>query len=412
MKLFLAALGLALILEAIPYFVFPEKMKEFFRRIPEIPVKILRILGLVFIVLGLVLIYVATAYGGNAPSIRISIKETGAPVEIEGTDLLIRELPSFEKVALDKSDPVYRIALVPGGMTINQRTWPATHLVLASGDGVIRIDGKRFQGRVEVVKTKRNRLLLINDMDLERYLVGLINHEISSAWPPEAVKAQAVAARTYAYFQKEKKMKELYDLESSVLDQVYGGIGLEDERAASAVRATAGEVLTYQGRIIKAVFHSCCGGRTENSEAVWGEMLPYLRSVPDPYCTESPRYYWRYEISIADMSRRLGLGAITKITLRNRTASGRVRELEFGFDSGQKRNYSGEELRKLLGYDNLKSTNFRVESTVDEIKFSGSGSGHGVGMCQWGAKGMADKGFNYRQILSHFYQGTRIERKY
>ena len=412
MKLFLAALGLALILEAVPYFVFPEKMREFFRRIPEIPAAVLRTVGLVFIVLGLVLVYVATAYGGNPPSIRISIKETGAPVEIQGKDLLVRELPSFEQVGLDKTDPVCRIALTSGGIKINQRIWPATHLVLASADGVIQIDGKRFQGRIEVVKSGRNRLLLINDMDLERYLVGLINHEISSAWPPEAVKAQAVAARTYAYFQKEKKLKELYDLESSVLDQVYGGIGLEDERAASAVRATAGEVLTYQGKIIKAVFHSCCGGRTEDSEAVWGEMMPYLRSVSDPYCTESPRYYWRYKISIAEMSRRLGLGTITSITLRDRTRSGRVRELEFGFDSGQKRKYSGEEMRRLLGYDNLKSTNFRVESTVDEIKISGSGSGHGVGMCQWGAKGMADKGFSYRQILSHFYSGAVIERKY
>jgi stage II sporulation protein D len=412
MKLFLSALGLALILEAIPYFVFPEKMREFFRRIPEIPAKILRTVGLAFIVLGLLLVYVGISHGAGSPSIRISIKEAGEPVEIEGQDLMIRELPGFQKLEAESSDPVYRVALTPAGMKINGRTWPAFHLILASADGVIKIDGKRFQGRVEIVKSGWNRLLLINDMDLERYLVGLINHEISSAWPLEAVKAQAVAARTYAYFQKEKKMKELYDLESSVLDQVYGGIGLEDERASAAVRATAGEVLTYRGKIIKAVFHSCCGGRTEDSEAVWGEMMPYLRSVPDPYCTESPRYYWRYGISIAEMSRRLGLGRLTQITIKGRTASGRVRDLEFSFDSGQKRGYSGEELRRLLGYDNLKSTNFRVESTVDELKFSGSGSGHGVGMCQWGAKGMADKGFNYRQILSHFYQGAQIERKY
>lgn len=412
MKFFMAALGLALILEAIPYFLFPEKMREFFRKIPEIPSNTLRAIGFAFILLGLLLVYVATARAGTVPSIRISIQETRDPVEISGRDLVVRTLPGFRKVTAGRTGSSPRFSAGPSGILVDGEKTSAKHLVLSTADGEIRVAGRRFQGRVEVVKLGANRLLLVNDMDLERYLVGLINYEISSTWPIEAVKAQAVAARTYAMYQKQKRMKELYDLESSVLDQVYKGIGSEDERAAAAVAATRGEVITNGREIIKAVYHSCCGGMTENSEDVWGDSVAYLRSVRDPYCTDATHYFWMYSVSTDTLSRRLGGESLKEVTVRGRTPSGRVRELEFVFRSGRKALMNGTDFRKKMGYTNIRSTNFRIAVEGNYFKFSGSGSGHGVGMCQWGAKGMAEKRYQYRQILQHFYRGVSIQRRY
>lgn len=412
MKLFLAALGLAFVLEAIPYFLFPEKMRDFFRKIPEIPAATLRAVGFAFLVLGLLLVYAATARGADTPSVRISIQEARGAVEISGRDLTIRELPSFKKVRIDRRGSFHRFSPSGSGIAIDGRQTAAGHLLLSTSGGEIRVGGRRFQGRVEVIRVRPGFLLLVNDMDLERYLVGLINYEISSKWPIEAVKAQAVAARTYAMFQKQKRLKNLYDLESSVLDQVYKGIGSEDERAEAAVRATRGEVITYRGEIIRAVYHSCCGGKTEHSENVWGNAVPYLRSVSDPYCTEATNFFWMYSIGTDRLARKLGGNGLKEITIRGRTAGGRVKNVEFVFDSGRKISKSGTDFRRAMGYDHIKSTNFRVAVEGSYIKFSGSGSGHGVGMCQWGAKGMADKGYTYRQILQHFYRGVKIKRHY
>lgn len=287
-------------------------------------------------------------------------------------------------------------------------------LILAS-PGAIQVNGKRYRGTIEVFPQEKG-LLVVDELPIEEYLVGLINCEISSLWPMEAIKAQAVVARTYAVYQKRVRAGALYHLESSVLDQVYDGCDIEDSRAARGVRETAGEVLTYAGQPIQAFYHSNCGGRTEVAENVWGFRLPYLRSVECAYCSANPSARWEQTLSLKKLEALLKGGGVSVPGLRDiregrRNESGRLADLILVSSRGTT-TVSAVTFRKLVGYTVVKSTNFQVKSADDGVTLTGMGYGHGVGLCQWGAKQRAGDGFDYREILSYYYPGTRLEKIY
>jgi len=257
---------------------------------------------------------------------------------------------------------------------------------------------------------------------METYLVGIINHEISSRWPQDAVKAQAVVSRTYAMYQIKEAQRRNdpdspYDIEGSVLGQVYKGTGAEDAPALEAVQATAGEVITHNGELALTVFHSNAGGRTEASRDVWRRDYQYLTSVASPYDADSPGYAWEFAAPAVELGRLLSaagyaMGEPASIRIKEQTRSGRVKRLDIKDASGRSVELSGEELRKAVGYSAVRSTIFKVERSGKVFLFKGVGSGHGVGLSQWGAKGMAEKGYSYREILRHYYPGTSIERAY
>ncbi|MDH3972905.1 MAG: SpoIID/LytB domain-containing protein [Deltaproteobacteria bacterium] len=283
---------------------------------------------------------------------------------------------------------------------------------LAFGGKDISVNGRPYRGSISVIR-ERGALTVINSLGLEGYLMGIINHEISSRWPLASVKAQAVAARTYAYLKLKSAGEAPYHLKASVLDQVYGGSLSEDERVQKAVNETEGEVLFYEGTIARTLYHSSCGGQTESAVHVWGEDFPYLRSVEDSYCTEAPNYFWIYRTDFASILESLrkkghlpGKGPHS-IKIFQQSESGRIKKILL---AGVQ--LSGNELRELMGYENIKSTLFSLEIKGNEIIFSGSGFGHGVGMCQWGARGMALSGMNYKDILTYYYKGTYIRRVY
>lgn len=291
---------------------------------------------------------------------------------------------------------------------------PARSLRLHS-PGVLQINGKGYRGTIEVAPTTRG-LLVIDEILLEEYLVGLINCEISSQWPIEAVKAQAVVARTFALYQKEVRKNSLYHLESTVSDQVYEGCDIEDNRAARAVEETRGEVLTYDGRIIQAFFHSSCGGHTENSENVWSMRYPYLRGVECTYCASSPSVLWEQTISRKKLEALLRSGGVPVFNLQrirpvSRNTSGRIASLEIVSGAGVF-SIPATKFRKIAGYGVIRSTDFEVTAVDDDFVFIGVGFGHGVGLCQWGAKQRAEDGSGYREILSYYYPGTRLEKYY
>jgi stage II sporulation protein D len=255
-------------------------------------------------------------------------------------------------------------------------------------------------------------LLVVNEMLIENYLVGLINCEISSQWPMEAVKAQAVVARTFALFQKQSRKKLLYHLESTVYDQVYNGSDIEDSRAARAVEETRGEVVSFGGNIIQAFFHSSCGGHTEASENVWSVRLPYLRGVECTYCMKSPSVLWEQALSPKKIESLLTAAGYSvacpmRIQVKSRYPSGRIEYLEI-FSAAGAVTIPAVTLRKIIGYSVIRSTDFEVTLSDGHFVFVGTGYGHGVGLCQWGAKQRAEEGFNYREILSYYYPGTRI----
>jgi stage II sporulation protein D len=244
---------------------------------------------------------------------------------------------------------------------------------------------------------------------LEEYLVGLINFEISSQWPLEALKAQVVAARTYAFYQRNNRSAELFDVDSGVNDQVYGGVGREDSRSRRAVQETRGELILYRGSPIFAVYSSCCGGKTEEGENMWTGNFPYLRTVDCNYCLDSPHFLWNYSIDGEGLSVALqDTGSrVLGMEIDERSRSGRVLKITVQTER-ERRQVSGKDFRRLLGYDLLRSTNFVVTQKEGAYQFSGLGWGHGVGLCQWGAKGMAEAGMDYPSILKYYYQDVKI----
>ena len=286
-------------------------------------------------------------------------------------------------------------------------------VLIATAPVSVSINGKGYRGLVEVSAAERG-LLAINELPLEDYLVGLINCEISSQWPMEAIKAQAVIARSYAMYQKEIRKNSPYHLESSVADQVYDGCDLEDSRATRGVRETVSEVLTYNGTIIQAFYHSNCGGHTEASENVWGAAFPYLQGVECKYCTEATKVKWEQTLSLTKIESLLKAAGFQVAGLKDvkagrRNRSNRLNDLTLTTSRGRVV-ISAVNFRKAIGYGIVKSTNFEIRTDGSDLNMTGAGYGHGVGLCQWGSKQRAGDGFDYREILGYYYPGTTLQR--
>ncbi len=267
--------------------------------------------------------------------------------------------------------------------------------------------GVRYSGQLEVWKGEKG-LYVVNELPLEDYVESVVAAEVGTDWEVEALKAQAVIARTYAVYKKMAGTNSngIYHLTSSVLHQVYRGNN-SNFKVTYAIRATEGEILTYNGKPIEALYHSTCGGKTENAEDVFGRKIPYLRSV-ESRCDLSPYWIWERKIPIVDIEKAVNMQGITGLEVKTRTSTGRVKEIILGSANGDM-TIKATELRKLLGWSRLPSTYFEVKRDGDSIIFEGKGYGHGVGLCQWSALQMASEGKTYREILSFFYPGTEIE---
>lgn len=274
----------------------------------------------------------------------------------------------------------------------------------AKGD--VLLSGLKYSGVIEVWKGESG-LYIVNEIPLEDYVKGVVAAEVGSSWDIEALKAQAVVARTYALYQKLNNGKMPYHLTSSVLHQVYKG-GSIPENIVRAVNETKGEVLTYEGKPIAAYYHSTSGGMTEDPVEVFGKSYPYLKPVKTS-CELSPYYMWERRIPVSEIERASNISGIKEIIIDSLTVSNRVRDFKIITDTGE-HFIPAKDLRKNLGWDRLPSTMItNITKNEDTFIFEGRGYGHGVGMCQWTALDMAKKGMNYRDILSTFYPGTIIE---
>ena len=267
-----------------------------------------------------------------------------------------------------------------------------------------------YRGALKITNTK-NGLLMTNIIPLEEYLYGMVAGEMSPQWELEALKAQVVAARTYAMYRLKHPRHPLYDLEKGTNDQVYPGAGSESDKVRLAVEATHGQFISKDKEPIKTYYHSRCGGSTEPAQQVWNERDKHSpTSVPCPYCKKFP-YSWRKSVQIQEFFDLLKIPLEKlkpfKIALLNKTNSGRIREIAVETDQG-KHLINSDELRHLLGYAQVKSTRFDIKVDEDSVVFEGVGSGHGVGMCQWGAQFLAKQGKNYKQILGHYYPNFQL----
>ncbi len=354
--------------------------------------------------------------GSIVPTVRVKVFNDVSTLHIEGRDIQL--IDTYRNLYIFKNSGISYIIVsaVNNGIMVNKAVYPARIVTLIFSGGIVRINGKLFRGHLEIANVDNRNLIVVNEINLESYVAGLVNAEMPHNWPIEALKAQAVVARTYALWQKEKHLDQYFDMDRGVMDQVYAGADSEDSKGWEAVNATRGQIITYQGKPILAMYHSICGGETENSEDAIGYKYPYLRAVKCNFCRIAPHFNWKYTIRFKSLADRLivkgyNLSEVYGFEILKRSRTQRVMVARVVTNRGYI-DLDGATLRGVIGYDRLRSTLFWIKVGNNEIFFHGRGFGHGVGMCQWGAYGMAKKGYNYQQIIHYYYKHVDIERIY
>lgn len=346
----------------------------------------------------LALLPVAGGVDAAEPAIRVRVVEGVASVRIAGEGLRV-DGRSLRGAAT-------RATAGPDGILVDG-TW-RRGLVSVEGRGGVLVDGEWYDGRVALIPRDAERLDVVNVLPLERYVAGSVAAEVYPSWPVEVLKAQAVIARSYALHERGRRNGEAFDLEAGVLSQSYRS-GEVSRRVREASRATRGIWLSFAGKPILAAYHSSAGGRTASAREVWGEELPYLRVLESPD-HDAPDYFWSFEIEEGDLARALGehgvaVRGVPRVEIAERSESGRVLRLRVG-----EAVIEGRDLRQILGGAAIKSTLFEVRTRGEQVLFLGSGSGHGVGLSQWGALALARQGRSFEEILAYYYPGSVLER--
>ncbi|MFC1809382.1 SpoIID/LytB domain-containing protein [Candidatus Omnitrophota bacterium] len=306
------------------------------------------------------------------------------------------------------------ISLHNGLLTINEESFETKGLFILSPSQHYSINGKHYKGALSVIK-RGEKFLIVNEVDLETYVKGVLPSEMFSKWPQEALKAQAVVSRTFAVFAALERKGFDYHVSDTQLSQVYGGISAQVQATDDAVDMTRGEVLLYDENIFPSFFHSTCGGHTTNAEYVWKvEPHPSLTTVYCPFCWQSKHYTWTNTLSFDEIETRLhnkGLlkGSLSAFRKGKTDAAGRVVEFEIESDK-EIVTINANELRVFVFPDIFKSTLFKMGVANESIIFQGFGWGHGVGMCQWGSQKMASDGYDYNVILSYYYPRSFIKK--
>ncbi len=349
--------------------------------------------------------------------VRIAISEGRSTVALSGASLSAYDPSSGERIGLGLgecsvevvvSGPRVRIAKSDGSFTLDRDPAESERLLFEAPDG-IRVDGRLFLGRI-VVRRWQKGLHVINRIPMETYLLGIVGSEMSPAWPIEALKAQAVSARTYA-FERRMMMRAAgrpYDLESTVLSQVYAGAERIQPSVVEAVRQTRGEVLSFRHRPVEALFHSTCGGRTVPAKEAFGHEVPYLVGRVCEFCKPSPRYSWVARFTLDQLGASLKKAGLIKTKLKKIERKKGEKDVRI---NDSVRTQPGK-VRRALGYTTIFSDRYTVTTQKKTVTFEGHGFGHGVGLCQWGAKGMSEANKTHVQILEHYYPGAELRRIY
>lgn len=406
--------------------------------------------------------------------------------------LRIYEIPSMKTVLNHKSSNPVKISATSLGVEINNNLFNTVKgiRVIPESGGFIQVNDRKYRGEIEII-VEQKLLNVINAIELEKYLYGVLKKEISPEWPDEVLKAQAIAARSFALSNMDKFADQGYNICATTNSQAYGGVYHEHPATNKAVNETRGVVLIFDGEPINAVYHSDSGGYTENSEDVWGGFIPYLRSVPSDYeeIVSPPNHLWDCSFTEKELLAKLSengyhLNNIQDIIIGDKTEAGRVKSIDIIGDN-EKITLKTNDLRLLIGPTIIRSSLFSIDingqktekieernivqsvsekeseqdpktksvreiiseerefsiseliellnrpknepvpekkslpeekkdSHVDKLVFSfrGQGNGHGVGLSQWGAYGMASQGYSYEDILKYYYQGVQLKKIY
>ncbi len=350
--------------------------------------------------------------------IKILIKTSKSKISFEATDFIIKDERVGDRLFSIKKKRDITVSIKSkdnqDGIIVMGKFFPTTGIIVESKNR-FKIDNKRLKFKL-LVTTYNKKLYAINLLPIESYLAGIIHTEISPSWPEEAIKAQVVVSRTYALRKKFRNLFRPYDLETTVLDQVYKGMGMVNSHSTRMVAQTYGEVIAYKHELIEAFFHSNSGGMTQDGTYFSGVEVPYLKPTNDiKYLKGAPKTNWKYKLPLKKFSyylRRANLisGSFKKIIIVKRSKSGRV--LKLTLVSKKRKTISGEKLRAILGYGKLLSTKFSIKINKKYIVINGKGFGHGVGMSQWGAFGMAKVKKTYKEIIHKYFTNVKIVKMY
>ena len=344
-------------------------------------------------------------------SIRVLVLEGATETRISSSSALdIRNPAGGALLQTIGSAQEARVRFDGGLFSVNGKAWPVTEMVFtAARGGTVRLNGAAYRGSLRLLATGQGRINAVNLVDIEEYLYGVVPKEMPPTWPDEALKAQAVVSRSFALYQKDANAAREHDISATTASQVYGGVAAESERARRAVDATRGRVLTFNGRAALAYFHANSGGVTEDARYVWRVGIPYLQSVTDEASAKAPGTAWSCFLSFAQireaMNRNgIAMGVIRDIETASVSPTGRVTKVRISHSAGTTV-LGGNQFRTATDPSVVKSTLYKAERNGQGIRFEGKGSGHGVGMSQWGARMMAEGGSPYREILLHYYRG-------
>jgi stage II sporulation protein D len=327
-----------------------------------------------------------------------------------GEEIRIEVARGRREARVEAGGRAHSLAVRDSGLLIDGK--PASTAEFAAP---LKLDGRALPGRLEVF-VEGGSLVAVNAVDLEQYVAAVVASEVPRDWPREALRAQAVAARTFAVAQKVAQgAGARAHLGSSVLDQVYRNAANPPPSALEAAHATSGQVLTWGAAPIAAYFSASCGGVSESAEAAFHlapGATPYLRGGEK----DEDGREWTVRLPLSAIGAALRKAGrmqaeIRSVAVQSRTASGRAQTLALLTSAGS-RQLAAVELRQLIGYGRLPSLLFDVDTEGDTAVFRGRGSGHGVGLCQWGARARALGGDGYREILAHYYPGAEIRRMY
>ena len=368
-------------------------------------------------------LFPSLGFSASEHAIRLGLTDSARVLAIRSASPFILKLPSGKRFNISDRVTIKRLG---DTLILNHREIPASVLTVEGGSGAYQVTLLATAGHSSSQNSKKewtvrgpleiqpvpSGLAVINRINLETYVAGVVSGEVSPKWPLEALKAQAVAARTYVLYKQAENQQQPFDVFASVQDQVYHGHAARQESVLRAIVETKGQVVTYDRRPIYAAYSSTAAGPTEDALYVWALDLPYLKGVDCPFDNQAPRYDWRTSFTFEYLERQLRkegypVGTVATFTPYTFTPSGRVDRVRL-LHSGGEIILRGQDLRRIVGYSKIFSTNFSIKSLGAKVEVVGHGAGHAVGMCQWGMREMAELGYDYQSILQHYYPGTAL----
>jgi stage II sporulation protein D len=339
----------------------------------------------------------------------VGLGEALATVELGGVPMQVQDLSGRPL----SDDPVTWLRALRRDGAVEWRGQRVAGIrVVPAGAAPLRFQQRLYPGIIDVVGAPEG-LIVVNELPLEEYLVGAVKAEAGDKMPIEMLKAQAIVARTYAAYHRRLNAAKPYHIIAGTANQQYAGRVTADSPAWAAVLETEGQVLLLEGDLFPAFYHTDSGGHTEDPRVVFAATnMPALHPVRVDFPSHSPYQAWSLDVALGDLAaalRRGGIavGSITGLRVLERSASLRVSRISVLGTRGSA-TLRGNEFRRLVGYDTLKSTLFAVSVDRAYARFAGRGYGHGVGLDQWSAKTMADQGYTARQIVQYYYPGATL----